>query len=162
MKGWDLLLDSFSVLLRKSHHALFIFVGDGEDRILLNTYATALGLDGKVIITGFQKPDTVAGYINAADLLAVGSHKEGWSIAMLEALACGKNVVSTNISGASDMILEGVTGFIVRSRKAEMFATAIESALSMPDPNDTSVAASEKYALEHLQNDIAGLWGPLS
>ncbi len=162
VKGWDLLLDSFSVLLSKFPHALFIFVGDGEERNLLKTHATALGLDGKVIITGFQKPEMVAGYINAADLVVVGSHKEGWSIAMLEALACGKNVVSTNISGASDMILEGVTGFIVRSRNAEMFATAIESALSMPDPNDTSVAASEKYALEHLQNDIAGLWGPLS
>jgi glycosyltransferase involved in cell wall biosynthesis len=162
VKGWDLLLDSFSMLLNKFPHALFIFVGDGEDRNMLKTHAMALGLDGKVIITGFQKPEMVTVYINAADLMAVGSHKEGWSIAMLEALACGKNVISTNISGASDMILEGTNGFIVRSRNPEMFATAIESALSLLDPNKISVAISEKYALKHLQKEIAGLWEPLS
>jgi glycosyltransferase involved in cell wall biosynthesis len=162
VKGWDLLLDSFSMLFNKFPQAIFIFVGDGEERNLLNAHATALGLDGKVIITGFQKPEMVASYINAADLIVVGSHKEGWSIAMLEALACGKNVVSTNISGASVMISEGINGFIVRSRNPKMFATAIENALSLPDPNETSIAVSEKYALKHLQKDIAKLWEPLS
>lgn len=162
VKGWDLILDSFSALLNRFSQALLVFVGDGEDRDQLTAHATALGINRRVIVTGFQKPDMVAAYINSADLLVVGSHKEGWSIAMLEALSCGKNVVTTNVSGALDMIKNGINGYIVKSRSPILFAEAIASALSLPDPNESSLATAEKYALEHLQEDMAALWSPLS
>jgi glycosyltransferase involved in cell wall biosynthesis len=158
VKGWDLLLDSFFCFQKEFPRATLIFVGDGEERDLLNTRAVATGINGKVAVTGFQNPEMVAVYINAADLVVVGSHKEGWSIAMLEALACGKNVVTTDISGASDMILEGTNGFIVKGRTPEMFATAMKMAVGLPDPNETSIAISEKYALRNLRKDISTVW----
>ena len=53
-------------------------------------------------------------YLGAADLVFVGSFEEGWSTAMVEALACGKPIISTNISGANDMIIPNEKWYNIR------------------------------------------------
>ncbi len=162
VKGWDFLLESFSCFQKIFSNSKLIFVGDGEDRVFLDKKVLELGLGGKVFVTGFQDPKMVATYMNASDLVIVGSYKEGWSIALIEALACGKSVVSTNISGVGDLIKDGKNGFIVGERSPKIFATAMKDALKLPDPNETSIAVSEKYTLKHLRQDLSELWKPLS
>jgi glycosyltransferase involved in cell wall biosynthesis len=97
-------------------------------------------------------------YYNAADLVLVGSHMEGWSIAMVEALACGKNIVSTNVSGAGDMISNGKNGFIVESRNSELFAKKMTEAIKLPLPNECSIKKSISYSLSTLRKDIEEHW----
>ena len=161
-KGWDLLLAAFSVFAQKSKDAHLYFVGDGQDRNALESLICEYGISHQVSITGFIAPEQVARYLAAADLYVVGSHVEGWSIAMLEALACGKPIVSTDVSGARDMIVEGVNGYIVEKRDPERFAEAMNRALALKDADKVSLGIADKYTLKNLARDLGMLWKPLA
>jgi glycosyltransferase involved in cell wall biosynthesis len=160
VKGWDLLLDAFKVFLRGHEDAALCFAGDGEDRPALVRRAANLGLSDRVTVTGFLQPGAVAAHLNAADLVVFGSHHEGWSVAMLEAIACGKPLVSTDVSGARDMIAEGRNGFIVRQRSAAAFSQAMDEALTL-EAGPVSTAIASRYSLGGLSEELGQVWPAL-
>lgn len=162
VKGWDLLVSAFPYFRQTHADARLIFVGDGEDRPALEHTITRQDLTTSVSLAGFQPPGKVAQYLNAADLVVVGSYKEGWSVAMLEALACGRVVVSTEVSGARDMIEEGRNGRVVPGRDPRRFAAAMTEALEMDNPNPISLKIAERYSLANLRSELSALWEPLA
>jgi len=162
VKGWDLLIEAFSCFVQDHADARLIFVGDGEDRSVLERTVAKKNLTRSVLLVGFQPQDKVAEYLNAADLVVVGSHREGWSVAMLEALACGRVVVSTEVSGARDLIAEGQNGLVVPGRDPRRFAAAMGQALEMRTPNQVSLQIAEKYSLANLRRDMSLIWEPLA
>jgi glycosyltransferase involved in cell wall biosynthesis len=159
-KGWELVLDAFEVFLRRNHNALLFFVGDGEDRCLLQAQIDERNLGLQVKITGFQKPSEVAAYLNAADVFVCGSLKEGWSVAMLEALACGKAIVSTEVSGTAAMIKPGENGFILQDRDPLKFAEAMENALRLADAEQVSTSTAASFDLTRMGERLARVWAP--
>ena len=162
VKGWNLILNSFKYFNQKHPLSILIYVGDGEDREKLENKIEKLNLRNKILICGFQPPHKIADFLNAADIFLVGSHKEGWSLGMLEALSCGKPIVSTNISGAKDMIVEGVNGFIVKERDPVTVSLTIERSLKLENIETHSCRIAEKYALKNLSKDLSAIWPPLS
>ena len=160
-KGWDLLLDAFRVFQRKCPESLLIFIGDGEDRPQVEVASLARNLGSSVRITGFQGPRAVSRYLNAADVYLCASLVEGWSVSMLEALACGKPIVSTPVSGTNQMIVAKKNGFVVHTRNPADFAMAIESALGLEDPETESRAIADHYSLTKLGERLGHLWPPL-
>ncbi len=162
VKGWILILDSFKIFNKKFPLSYLIYVGDGEDREELEHKIQEYNLGDKILVCGFQAPDKVAEYLNAADIFVVGSYKEGWSVSMLEALACGKPIVSTNVSGAKDMILEGVNGFVIKERSPEIFSLALERSLMLENVEPRSRSIADKYALKNLSKDLSRIWDPLA
>lgn len=139
---------------------MLIFLGDGEDRHDLEISIDKHNVVKDVMITGFKPPEDVVKYLNAADVCVVGSHKEGWSIAMLEALACGKPIVSTDVSGARDMIIQGENGYVVKERYPEKFADCIARALRL-DAAPASLKIAKKYSTDALKDDFGKIWPPL-
>ncbi len=161
-KGWDFVIEAFHHFLRLYPGARLVFVGDGEDRPVLEKTISEQDLAGLVLLVGFQPPNRVVEYLNAASVVVVGSYKEGWSVAMLEALACGLPVVSTDVSGARDMIVEGQNGFVVLNRDPGQFASAMAQTMAWERPNPVSVSIAEKYSLDTLSSDLSRLWKPLT
>jgi glycosyltransferase involved in cell wall biosynthesis len=157
-KGWDLLLDAFALFLRRRPDACMFFVGDGEDRELLENRISGYGLAGCVSVTGMMPQKDVATYVGAADLVVVGSLAEGWSTSMVEALACGCTIVSTNVSGARDMIVPGVNGFVVGDRSPETFAEAMTLAVRLPEAGHVSLALSQQWSVRNLKRDLTRVW----
>jgi len=84
----------------------------------------------------------------------MGSHIEGWPTSMVEALACGKNIISTNVSGAKDMIYEKKNGFIVFERDPILYAKAMENGLELNNPNTFSLQKAKQYASSNLNFDF--------
>lgn len=162
VKGWDFILKSFYRFKQNHPNSFLVFLGDGEDREALEKSINEFQLTDHVVITGFQPSDKVARYLNAADISVVGSDKEGWSLAMLEALACGKPIVSTDVSGARDMIIEGVNGYIVTARDPLQYANAISKTMHLQKVSTISNSIAQKYALSTLQRDLATVWEPLA
>lgn len=160
-KGWDLLLESFAQFRRSQGEAQLWFIGDGEDRRALERAAEELGLGESVRITGFQGRDTVVLYLNAADVVLFGSHREGWSNAMLEALACGKPIVSTEVSGAREMIMDGANGFVVGGRDPGVFASSVREAMRLASAEVVSLEVAARYGVEKAAADLRALWPPL-
>jgi len=159
-KGWELLLEVLS-RFRLGSVQLW-FVGDGEDRVALERAAEKMGLGEFARVAGFQRPQTVALFLNAADAVLFGSYREGWSNAMLEALACGKPVVSTDVSGAREMIVEGGNGFILGERDAASFAEAVRRAILLPGAEAVSLKMAERYGIDKAAAALRDLWPPLA
>jgi glycosyltransferase involved in cell wall biosynthesis len=161
VKGWDLLLDVVRLLSGSLPDVRLVFVGDGEDRAKLLERADRLGIGNRVIVTGFLPQERVRTFVNAADLCVVGSHHEGWSVAMLEMLACGKPMVATDVSGARDQIVEGGNGYIVASRDPAVYAAAVQKALNLANASQVSLQIAMRFSVERLAAELRPLWTPL-
>ena len=164
VKGWDLVLAAFARLLVERPAARLRFVGDGEDRTRVEAAARDLGVASRVTITGFLPPSGVSLNVNSADVVVVGSRREGWSVAMLEALGCGKPLVTTDVSGARALVHPGRNGFVVAGREPGVLAQALGRALSL-DPAAAareSLAVARRYALSELPGRIGAAWPVLS
>jgi glycosyltransferase involved in cell wall biosynthesis len=158
IKGWKFLLDSFRLVNIKFPESIIIFVGEGEDKSKIITYCKTLFDDGKVWITGYKSPQEVSVYLNAADVFVLGSFVEGWPTSMVEALACGRPIVSTDVSGAIEMINIGLNGYITKNRDSIEFSNLLIKALSLPCPNHISIKNSLKYSLKNLKADFEKVW----
>jgi glycosyltransferase involved in cell wall biosynthesis len=157
VKGWDFLLHSFQSFKESQQEfsTCLIFVGDGEDGVKLKEMVIDMDLQCEVFVTGFVNKEVVSEYLNLADLYVVGSKVEGWSIAMLEALACGLPIVSTEVSGAKELIKNGENGYVYKERNPEAFGEGIYLALkNMRGINDTSLTTSENYKLSTLKPSL--------
>jgi glycosyltransferase involved in cell wall biosynthesis len=161
IKGWSFLLDVLRILSETLSGVRLVFVGDGEDRGPLIEKARVLGIEDRVRVTGFVPPDTVRHYINAADVCLVGSFREGWSLAMLETLACGKPLVSTDVSGARAMVRQGINGFVV-AREPDPFSSAVVSALELKDCQAASLEIARRFSVDTLARDLGVIWPPLA
>ncbi|MBN1185171.1 MAG: glycosyltransferase family 4 protein [Bacteroidales bacterium] len=157
IKGWRLMIDSFRMVTREIPNSLFIFLGEGEDKEIIEKYCREEILGRRIILCGRKTPEEVASYLNASDVFVMGSLEEGWPTSMVEALACGKVIVSTEVSGARDMIEENINGYIALKRNPEELSRLLIKALGLPNPNPASVQKSKKYSIETLREDFINL-----
>jgi glycosyltransferase involved in cell wall biosynthesis len=157
IKGWPLLLE---VLAESDARWQLIFVGDGEDREALVAMTREKGISDRVTVTGFQPPSRVAEYIQAADVFALASHQEGFSTSMLEALACGKPIVSTAVSSADTIVEEGVNGFVVRNRNCADFHDGLCRALALQKEQvlQFNLQRITAYAVNTIREDLRSAW----
>lgn len=115
--------------------AKLVIIGEGPLRAELEREAAANGTAGRVIFLG-QIDDDLTSYYHASDIFALPSceRSEAFGIVQLEAMACGKPVVNTQIdSGVPYASLDGVTGFTVEPRNSDAMAAALNRLLDNPD-----------------------------
>lgn len=161
VKGIDLLIDALKIFIESYGPATLIVVGDGEEASSLRRHAGEAGLQNNVIFRGSVPPGQVRDLVNCADVCLVGSHTEGFSCAMVEQIACGKPLVSTNVSGAQEIIRDGENGYIVDSRNPQLFAEAMVKALKLQDAAAKSrQAALEKYSEQAVWSTFISLLEP--
>lgn len=157
IKGWPLVLDAFKLFLNQQANAQLIFVGDGSDRATLEQSIVEKGLTDRVFLAGHQPPEQLALYLQASDLFVMGSIEEGWSTALVEALATGLPIASTKFSSADSIVKNGINGFVVDREPVE-FAQAMAKALKLEGVRWYSSKEVDKYALCNLAADLAKNW----
>lgn len=131
-KRVDLLIEAFA-----SPHvprsARLVIVGDGMERPALEALTKRLGVDHRVVFKGFVDPAEVPLWYAMADLFVLPSIGETWSVAIIEALASGLPVVTTDSVGAAvDAITDPLVGTVIRSGDARALAAAITERLADP------------------------------
>lgn len=101
-KGYDRLINVHKRLLKEGikHHIYIVGAGELEDK--LKDQAQSLGVEGTFHFLGFHKNPYK--YIAKADMFVCSSRREGFSTAVTEALLLGLPVVSTNCSGAYELL----------------------------------------------------------
>ena len=107
------------------------------------------GLAGRVSVAGFQANPYP--WLKGAELLVLSSDHEGLPNVLIEALACGTRVVSTDCPSGPREVLSGeLARWLVPCGNAPALASAMQSALAEPPPVESAVeAALEPYAADH-------------
>lgn len=104
---------------------LLVLVGDGPNRQRLQNEITQLDLAKEVILVGQRPHAEVAVWMGAADWLLLTSLAEGWPTVYFEAMACGRPVLTANVSSAKDAICQSAYGTVVEPRTPQAFAQAM-------------------------------------
>ena len=141
-KGQLLLLDAFADVAREFSRARLVLVGDGELRGAIEQRRAALGLQGRVEITGYLRESDVRACILAARAMVLPSFAEGLPMAIMEAFALGRPVVSTYIAGIPELVRDGETGWLAPAGNRERLAASLRAALTAPAAQLDRMAAA--------------------
>lgn len=152
-KGFDVFLDSATILKAQSPGYRFVIVGElahGRGDELMQNRA-ARGLTGDVVLTGFRSD--VPRALAAFDVYALTSRTEGFPLSLLEAMAAGLPVVATRCGGPEQIMDDGVTGILVENGSAEAIASSIAGLRSDAEKrhslgNAASRAVSARFTLD--------------
>ena len=150
-KGQDVLLKAFYILRRKYSDLSMVFVGDGPDRIRIIAQIKTLGLEDAAILTGWQ--ENVACFMARAQVLLLGSRSEGWPNVLVEAMACGCPVVSTDCdTGPREILGDNEYGLLVPVDDPETMAQEVEKLLLNDELKKKLVERGLKRA-SHFQTE---------
>ncbi|AKB46180.1 Glycosyltransferase [Methanosarcina sp. Kolksee] len=114
-KGVQNIVDLAPSLLEKHENLLFVMIGDGPLREKLENTVEEAGLSGNFYFTGEVSREKVLGYLEQADIFALPSSNEAFGISILEAMSKEVPVVAMNNSGVSDIVRNGVNGYLADS-----------------------------------------------
>jgi glycosyltransferase involved in cell wall biosynthesis len=118
--------------LRQERRARLIILGEGEDRPALERLVAELGVQEDVALPGFR--DNAPAYMAQSALFVLSSAWEGLPTVLIEALAVGTAVVSTDCpSGPREILQEGRLGAVVPVGDAPALARAMARALDCPE-----------------------------
>jgi UDP-glucose:(heptosyl)LPS alpha-1,3-glucosyltransferase len=148
-KGLVLILQA---LARLPKRVTLTVVGGGADDIeAYRATAAKLGVLDRVSFLGRRQD--VPDLLRAADVFIMPSSNEGWSLALIEAMATGTPVISTAVGSATSLIEQGRNGFIIE-RTAAGVVEAVEATLGRPsefrDMCQASIQAAANYSWERI------------
>jgi len=147
-KGHRYLIDAVPLVIDRYPNAHFLLVGEGELKDELQDQVRKLGLVNNVHFLGNR--DDVPSLLASIDLFILPSLWEGLAMALLEAMAAGKPIVATTVSGTSQVMISGQTGLLVPPGEHQVLAKAIVRLLSDPSlAQAMGQAAKHQVTLNH-------------
>jgi glycosyltransferase involved in cell wall biosynthesis len=125
-------------------------------------YDRALEVAGEVdlLTLGGVDPERVALFINASNAVLVPSEKEGFGLAVLEALACDVPVLATPV-GAHPLVLEGLQGTLCEPFDRDRWRSALEPHLHNQDPRVEGRQRAERFSVGRMAWRVADAWRTL-
>ena len=112
-KGHSVLLTALKQIIAHVPEAILLVVGDGPEKEALHNMAESAGLANKIIWLGARSQNDVFSLYGLMDVFVMPSLYEGFGLTAAEAMAAGLPVVGTRIEGLSEVIEDGVTGYLV-------------------------------------------------
>ena len=138
-KGLDVLVQAMARIAPDHPQLRLTIAGGGEPRQQrqLRSLISRCRLDDQVDLRGRVQEAEKMRLLRAAQFLCMPSRYEGWGMVAVEASACGKAVVATDIDGLRDAVRDGHTGVLVRSGDADQLAAAMRKLLAAPERRRT-------------------------
>jgi glycosyltransferase involved in cell wall biosynthesis len=150
-KGLKELVQAIQVLNQKINDLKVVFVGDGVMKQELEDVVVATGNASLVHMTGGLPPEKVAQWIAACDLLTLPSWSEGYPNVVVEAIACGRPVVATDVGGTNEIVSEK-NGVLIPPRDTKALSNALALVLSR-DWDELEIAATLKRTWDDVAVD---------
>jgi glycosyltransferase involved in cell wall biosynthesis len=161
IKAHELFFEAAAHVLKAIPEARFVVVGDGERRAELEALVDHLGLRASVVFLGWRRP--MLGVYADLDVVALTSRNEGSPVALIEAMASARPVISTEVGGVPDVVVDGVTGLTVASGDATAMGEGILRLLRDRELAGRLAAAGQRhvyprYDSSRLVNDVRSLY----
>ncbi|GAB1543462.1 glycosyltransferase [Scytonema sp. NUACC21] len=136
VKGLPILLESLAALKDAHPEIVLTVVGDGPDRARLEAMTAELKLNSNVKFVGYQSQAEVRQHLQQTDVFVMSSFAEGIPVVLMEAMAAGVPIVATQIAGVSELVEDGVNGYLVPAGDAISLANRIAKLLLNPELRD--------------------------
>lgn len=158
IKDYETLLDAFAQL-RTRIDARLLILGEGQERASLEAQVQRLGLQGQVLLPGFVKNLEV--YYQHANLFLLSSNSEGFGNVIVEALAAGTPVVSTDCpSGPREILADGRFGQLVPVGNAAALAEAMEQSLMSDHDHEALKVRAQDFSIDRAVDQYEALLFP--
>ncbi len=152
-KGFDILFHSFYELAVEFPGWELRVAGDGELRVSLENLVKSLNLQGRVHFLGMLQTKDLIEEIHSAAFIASASRWEGFSLAALESLSCGKPLVTTDVEGSAEMVIEGITGRIIPRENPVALTEAMRCLMVQPETLQEMGRQARRFILENYTWD---------
>lgn len=152
-KGFEYLIYTMKEVVKKYPDAFLYIQGEGQDYKRLNNLVNQMGLKGNISISqNFSFHRELSKLYNISELFVLPSiRNETIGFVIQEAMACGRPVISTNMTGPSDLICDGKDGFLVPAKDPKSIAQKILFLLKNP-------SSREKMGKEALEKSQQYSW----
>ena len=166
LKGHQYLIEAAKRLVRAEPLARFLLVGDGLLRDHLEWKIRAAGLEGHFLLVGLVPPEEIPGLVAAMDIVVHTSLREGLARALVHGLLAGKPVVSFDIDGAREVVVDDVTGYLVAPQDCGALAAALQrlaadSALRTRLGGQGRACCKEPFCHHRMTRDLRALYASL-
>jgi glycosyltransferase involved in cell wall biosynthesis len=148
-KGIFDLFSAFKTISDQLQYAKLYLIGSPSPGVDIKQLIIDKKLTGKVKYLGTKPPDELPLWYNACDFLVLPSYSEGMPNVVYEAMACSKPVVATPVGGISEVVENGVSGFLIEPGQIERLTEAITSLLT----GDGLTRAMGQKALLRIRQD---------
>lgn len=125
LKGHEFVIEAAKTILGRVPEVRFLFVGDGILRDKYRAEISRAGLEHAFVFAGLVPPARIPAMIAAMDLVVHTSLREGLARVLPQALLAGKPVVSFDVDGAREVVLDGETGYLIPPKSVEALAGAV-------------------------------------
>jgi len=153
IKDHPALFRALTLLEAGSQAPHLVVVGDGERREELGRLADELGLASRIHFLGWRSD--LEAILAELDMVICSSRNEGTPVALIEAMAAGVPVVSTDVGGVGDLVVHDETGWLVPPGDPPALARAIQGLLADPALRARLAVAARPAALS--RHDVKGL-----
>ncbi len=166
-KGQEILLDAMVDVIKVIPGVVLLIVGDGPDRLKLGSQATQLGIEKQIRWLGTQPQEKVFELYSIMNVLAMPSLYEGFGLTAAEAMADGLPVVGTKIEGLSEIIEDGVTGYLIPANDSKKLSDALLKLLTDSEKakmmgTKGSQRVKELFLLEVFKKSVLAAYEKLS
>lgn len=154
LKGHDDLLDLAPRLCARWPNLRFLWVGDGLLRETFERRMRQMNLRDRFILTGLVPPSRIPELTGAMDILVHPSRREGLARALPQGSLAGKPVVTYDVDGNREALIDGQTGFVVAPFDKERLAEAIDGLMGDAALRQRMGAAGRNFALGRFGADV--------
>jgi glycosyltransferase involved in cell wall biosynthesis len=156
-KGVETLIDALPHVLSRHPDARIVIAGDGPEREALSERARSGGVAGAITFLG-EHPDPIS-VLRGADIFLLTSWAESFPYVILEAMAVGLPIVSSDVGGVAEALTDGVNGLLVPARDAGGTAAALNELLGDAALRSRLGAAAREAVASRFTRDamVAGM-----
>lgn len=164
VKNQAMMIRALHDMAESSPTVFLLLVGDGPARNDLEELVEQLGLESRVIFTGFQKHP--GSYLAAMDVFLLTSDTEGTSMTLLESMSLAKPCVATAVGGNPEIVTQNETGFLVEAGDSQGLAEKLELLRTQPLVRQTMAEAAHQrflssFSIEKMVKAYQSLYEPM-
>lgn len=150
-KGIGVLLSAFAMILARLPETRLVLAGEGPLREMIESEVREKGWENNVVLPGFV--DDVAAIMHAIDALVLPSYWEGFGIVIIEAMACRRPVITTNVSSMPEIVVEGQTGYLIPPGDSHALAERALALLTSEPLRARMGQAAQRRVVEHFSHE---------
>ena len=154
VKGLPILLESLAQLKPNYPDLCLTVIGDGPEKDYLQQMVKELNIENQVKFVGYQSQESVRNYLQQTEIFVLSSFAEGLPVVLMEAMAAGVPVIATQIAGVSELVDNGVNGYLVPPGNVAALTEKIEKLIVSPElRTQFSLQGRKKVEQEFNIND---------